>query len=171
MLVTPLPNPETVAALLDTTWRVAEAETARTESLDRKATSLVTFASVAVSLSATLGTTLAGAVGGRLGVAAYAAAIGLLIAAATIATRVLLPKEYLALGASYLSRFGTWSEIVKPPEQVRGETIQGLKRAIARERKANSRKANQIRLSLRLLLGGLSVIAFEALILGIRVLS
>jgi hypothetical protein len=82
-----------------------------------------------------------------------------------------IPKEYIALGASYLGRFGTWSEIVKPPEQVRGETIQGLKRAIARERKANSRKANQIRLSLRLLLGGLSVIAFEALILGIRVLA
>ncbi|MBA2568419.1 MAG: hypothetical protein H0V11_03635 [Actinobacteria bacterium] len=37
MLVTPLPNPETVAALLDTTWRVAEAETARTESVDPEA--------------------------------------------------------------------------------------------------------------------------------------
>ena len=36
-VVKPQPNPETVDALLDTTWRLAAAETARTDALDRKA--------------------------------------------------------------------------------------------------------------------------------------
>ena len=50
---------------------------------------------------------------------------------------VLLPREYLALGIDYLRRFPTWSEVLTPPEQVRGETMRGLVEAIARERVAN----------------------------------
>jgi hypothetical protein len=49
------PNPETVEALLDTTWRVADAEAARTDGLDRKLTSLATFASLLISVVAVLG--------------------------------------------------------------------------------------------------------------------
>jgi hypothetical protein len=55
MVVRPEPIPETVEALLDTTWRVAAPEGARTDALDRKAASLATFASLVLSLSATLG--------------------------------------------------------------------------------------------------------------------
>jgi anti-sigma factor RsiW len=50
----PRPNPKTVEALLDTTWRVAVAETGRTDSLDRKASTLATFSSLLASFTATL---------------------------------------------------------------------------------------------------------------------
>jgi hypothetical protein len=83
------------------------------------------------------------------------------------AVRVLLPKEHLILGIAYIQRFPTWSEILKPPEQVRGETMKGLVEAIARERDINRRKAVRVRYALVLLLAGLAVIVFEALILGI----
>jgi hypothetical protein len=53
--VRPRPNPETVETLLDTTWRVSADERARTESLERKASILATFASVVLSLTASLG--------------------------------------------------------------------------------------------------------------------
>ena len=56
MAVSPQPNSETVIALLDTAWRVADAEIARTDSLDRKASTLATFASLLTTLTATLGT-------------------------------------------------------------------------------------------------------------------
>lgn len=55
MSIAPHPNPQTVEALLDTTWRVADAEAARTDALDRKASTLATFASLLASLTATLG--------------------------------------------------------------------------------------------------------------------
>jgi len=56
------PNPATVEALLDTTWRMVAAETARTDGLDRKAATLATFASLLASLTATLGGQLTGSV-------------------------------------------------------------------------------------------------------------
>lgn len=52
-VVGPQPNPETVEVLLDTTWRVASAESGRTEGLDRKAATVATFASVVAALTAT----------------------------------------------------------------------------------------------------------------------
>ena len=55
MVVRPRINPETVEVLLDTTWRTASAETARTDAVDRKAATLATFASLLTSLTATLG--------------------------------------------------------------------------------------------------------------------
>ena len=54
-VIEPRPNPETVEALLDTTWRVAQTETARTDALDRKAATAASFASVLATLTATLG--------------------------------------------------------------------------------------------------------------------
>ena len=54
-VVAPRPNPETVEALLDASWRVAAAEAARTDAVDRKASSLATFASLVAALTATLG--------------------------------------------------------------------------------------------------------------------
>ena len=52
---TPHQNPDTVAALLDTTWRVAATESQRTDALDRKAATVSTFASVVAALTAALG--------------------------------------------------------------------------------------------------------------------
>ncbi len=54
-MIEPQPNPETVEALLDTTWRVAGIESERTDALDRKAAAVATFASVLATLTATLG--------------------------------------------------------------------------------------------------------------------
>ena len=54
-VVAPEPNPETVAALLDTTWRLTDAEAARTDALDRKAATIATFASLLSALTATVG--------------------------------------------------------------------------------------------------------------------
>jgi hypothetical protein len=51
----PQPDPETVSALLDTTWRVADIEVQRTDTLDRKAATVATFASVVAALTAALG--------------------------------------------------------------------------------------------------------------------
>jgi hypothetical protein len=171
MATTPSPNPQTVAALLDTTWRIAEAEDARTESLDRKATGLATFASVVVSLTATLGTRFLEEFDSVSAFGLYFLGLGLLGASVVMAVRVLLPKEHLTLGISYLRGFPTWSEILKPPEQVRGETMRGLAEAIARERDVNARKAKHVRVALLLLMAGLGAVVLEGLILGSREIS
>ncbi len=54
-VVEPQPNPETVEALLDTTWRMVASEAARTDALDRNASTVATFASLVATLTATLG--------------------------------------------------------------------------------------------------------------------
>lgn len=54
-MIEPQPNPETVEALLDTTWRLAGAETARTDALDRKAATIASFVSLVAALTATVG--------------------------------------------------------------------------------------------------------------------
>jgi len=161
----PEPNPETVAALLDTTWRMVAAEDSRTESLDRKAATLATFSSLVLSLVATLGVAqpaddLAWA---------FPVFVGALVALAlaiVASVRVLLPKEHITLGMAYLERFPKWSEILKAPEQVRGETMAGLIEAIALERVINRQKAHGVRRGFLLLLAGLALVAAHASILG-----
>lgn len=54
-MIEPQPNPETVEALLDTTRRLAGAETARTDALDRKAATVASFVSLVAALTATVG--------------------------------------------------------------------------------------------------------------------
>jgi hypothetical protein len=61
----------------------------------------------------------------------------------------------------------TWGEIRKPPEQVRGETMQGVLKAVARERRVNDRKAKTVRQAFVALLLGLALIAMEAGILAV----
>jgi hypothetical protein len=105
-MLEPRPNPATVEALLDTTWRMASVEGLRTNGLDRKAVSLAGFASVILSLTTTLGVSLlegleqswahAPAVGFHL------ASILVLVASVGLALKVLLPKELLTLGTPYL---------------------------------------------------------------------
>lgn len=166
MAIAPSPNPETVEALLDTTWRVAEAENARTEGLDRKATSIATFASLVATLTATLGGRFLSAYDEWWAFAIYVVGILLLASSVVVAVRVLIPKEHLTLGMEYLRRFPTWSELLKSPEVVRGETMKGLVVALGTERSINVRKARRVRRALQLLLAGLGAIVLEALILG-----
>lgn len=161
------PNPATVEALLDTTWRIAAAETSRTDVLDRKAATLATFASLLVTLAAALGDRFLRA-GGTWAAAAFSAGLLALVLSVGLGVRVLLPREYLTLGSAYIERFPTWAEIRKTPEQVRGETMQGLVAGIAHEREANDGKAEQLRIAFLLLFVGLVVLAAETATLGLR---
>jgi hypothetical protein len=164
MSLSPRPIPETVDALLDTTWRVAGAESAQTDALDRKAASLASFASLVLSLTAALGGRLVDAGETAWVFALYASGLTLLVAAIGVAVWVLLPKEQLMLGVAYLERFSMWSELLKPREQVQGTTMKGLIAAIVRERELNRRKANAVRWSFLLLLAGLAATAADAAI-------
>jgi hypothetical protein len=164
MALSPQPIPETVEALLDTTWRVAGAESAQTDALDRKAASLATFASLVLSLTAALGGRLVDANETAWVFALYAAGLALLVIAIGVAVWVLLPKEQLMLGTAYLERFPKWSELLKSREQVQGETMASLIALIALERRVNSRKANAVRWSFVVLAAGLAVTAADAAI-------
>lgn len=169
------PNPQTVEALLDTTWRIAASEDSRTDALDSKAAGLSGFAALVLSLTATLGSrifTVSDPGGVRQAtVALYVGGLLTLTLAIGLAVKALWPKERLALGMAYLERFPTWAEILKAPEQVRGETLQGLVRAIARERAVNKTKARAVRRAFAFLLGGLVLVAADASILAVEELS
>jgi hypothetical protein len=143
---------------------VAGAESAQTDALDRKAASLASFASLVLSLTATLGGRLVEAGETAWVFALYAGGLTLLVAAIGVAVWVLLPKEQLMLGVAYLERFSMWSELLKPREQVQGTTMKGLIAAIVRERELNRRKANAVRWSFLLLLAGLAATAADAAI-------
>jgi hypothetical protein len=162
MVVRPRINPETVEVLLDTTWRTASAETARTDALDRKAATLATFASLLTSLTATLGFRFLETTATLWAAAIFSLGLLALVLSVALAVVALLPREYLALGMAYLERFPTWSEIRKEPEDVRGDTMRGLIAAVAREREANDQKVKVVRYGLVSLLLGLVLIAGEA---------
>ncbi len=130
---------------LDTTWHLTASEATRTEALDRKSATLATFASLLTALTATLGLRVVEGKPSWWALTLFTGNLVLLGAAVGLAVVVLLPREYLALGIEYLRRFPTSSEIRKPPEQVRGETMRGLVEAIARERQANDSKARLVR--------------------------
>jgi len=162
MPIAPEPNPETVEALLDTTWRVAGVEGARTDALDRKAASLATFASLVLSLTAGLGGRLVSAHSAAWVFALFALGLLLLVVAIGCSVWVLLPKEQLMLGVAYLERFTKWSEILKSRTQVQGETMAGLIEAIALERRVNRSKARAVQIAFLTLLLGLAVTAADA---------
>lgn len=168
MAIAPELNPQTVEALLDTTWRMADGEADRTDGLDRKASSVATFSSLVLSLTATLGGRLLEASGAAWTFGLYVFGLVALIASLACAVRALLPKEHIALGMAYLERFPKWSEIRKAPEQVGGETMRGVLQTIARERRINEAKARSVRWAFGLLLIGLGFVAIEASILGAR---
>ena len=91
----------------------------------------------------------------------FSAGLLALVGSTGFAVAALLPEEYITLGLAALRRFPTWSEILKPPEQIRGETMRTLIEAIATERKANRRKALSVRRAFGLLALGLALLAFE----------
>jgi hypothetical protein len=166
-VVEPQPNPETVEALLDTTWRVAQTEAARTDALDRKAATVATFASILATLTATLGVRFVEHFSAWWAVLMFSLGLLAFLGSVGSAIRALFPREYLTLGISYLERFPTWSEIRKSPTEVRGTTMRGVVEAVARERKGNHLKAETVRSSFALLLVGLVLIAAEAATLAV----
>lgn len=114
--------------------RIAGAEASRTDSLDRKASTLATFSSLLTSLTATLGVRFVEEAGAIWAVIVFCLGLAVLVVSVALAVRALLPTEYLTLGTAYLERFATWGEILKPPERVQGDTIRTLVEAVARER-------------------------------------
>jgi hypothetical protein len=162
----PQPNPATVEALLDTTWRLTGSEASRTDALDRKSATLATFAALLTALTATLGLRFVEDKPVWWALTLFTSALAMLGTAVVLAVIVLLPREYLTLGIDYLRRFPTWSEILKTPEQVRGETMRGLIEAIAREREANDAKARIVRWAYLALAAALVLTIAEAVTLG-----
>ena len=167
MTTTPRPNAVTVEALLDTTWRLTSAEAARTDALDRKASTLATFAGLVVSLTATLGLRFVDEVRAEWSVVLFLGGLASLMAAVGFAIYALLPREYLMLDMDYIRRFPTWSQIFEPPEVVRGETMQGLIVALASERDLNRAKAEHVRRAFIALGVGLLLVAAEATTLAV----
>jgi heme A synthase len=155
------PNPETVSTLLDTTWRLAAAEAARTDAIDRKASTVATFASLVAALTATLGITFVTELQAWWALALFIGGLGALVASVVCAVWALWPREYLTLGIAYIRRFPTWHEVLKHPSQVQGETMRTLVEAIARERLTSDGKLAWLRRSFVLLLIGLLFIAVE----------
>jgi hypothetical protein len=158
----PAVRPETVEALLDTTWRLAAAEQARREGVNQKASSLATFASLILSVTATLGTRLIDRGDEWWVLALYLSSLASLIGAVALAILVLLPRAHLALGTAYLERFPEYSEVSKPPEQARGETMKGLVVSIRTLRELNDRNAIRVFVAFLLLLAGLGLVSVEA---------
>jgi hypothetical protein len=160
-VVEPRPNPETVEALLDTTWRLASAEAARTDALDRKAATVSTFASLVAALTATLGIRFVEEIDANWAFVLFVLGLGVLLASVAASVRALWPREYATIGAAYMRRFPTWGEILKAPEQVRGETMRTLVEAVIRERAVSDGKLIWLRWSFGLLLVGLALTAAE----------
>jgi hypothetical protein len=146
-------------------------ETGRTDALDRKASTVATFASLVTTLTATLGPRFIEQFGTSWALTLFITGLGALAFSVVMAVVALFPREYLSLGIAHLQRFPTWSEIRKPVAQVRGETMRGLVEAVSREREVNARKAGWVRWSFVRLLSGLVLIAAEAATLAIRMVS
>jgi len=161
-------NPETVEALLDATWQMTANEAARTDALDRKASTIATFASVLIALVGTLGLPFVDAAHTWWAVSLFTASLLVLLAAVVLSIVALFPREYLTLGMDYLRRFPTWSEVIKRPEEVRGETMHGLIGALGRERETNHAKAQLVKWSYAVLAGGLVLSAVQAVTLAVR---
>lgn len=171
MAVGPKINSETVQVLLDTTWRISADERAWTESLDRKASTLATFASVVLSLTASLGAGFLAAFDEPWAFALYVLGLLALIGSVFLAIRVLLARERVSFGLEYVRRFPMWSELLKPAEQVRVETMGTLIEALAEERRANRFKTRRVRRAFQLLLVGLAFVVLQASILGAKELT
>jgi len=159
-------NPATVAAHLDTAWRIVGAEQVRREGLERTASSIATFSSVVISLSVALGVKLAN-VAGAFGPVLYGIALAALLASVGAALWVLLPRPYDTLGLSYVERFPSWSEITKPTMNVQGETIRGLVATVRSSQERNQANAGRVFWALVLLMIGVSLLAVEAVMLAI----
>lgn len=151
------PNAETVEAVLDTAWRAANAEASHTDSLDRKAASVATFAALASTIAA------ARVDRGESHVAVVLFIVGLsvLVAAVAAAVWALLPKERRFLGLAYLESLTRWPQLMRNATEVRGDLAVTLCGTVIVERAANRRKTLAVRTAFMLLCLGLALIAAE----------
>ena len=152
-----------MAALLDITWRTVDAESARREGINGKASSLASFAAVVLSLTATLGREFLRLEDGWQ-LALYTLSLLSLVAALGVAVWALLPQKRQVFGAAYLASFPEWSQIVKAPELVQGEAMRGLLAGLKTDRELNHRNAQRVFAGFVLLGAGLLAVALEALI-------
>ena len=129
---------------------------------------MATFASVLATLTATLGVRFVEKLQTWWALAFFLLGLGAFVGSVGLAVAALLPREYLTLSAAYLERMPTWSEIRKPPEDVRGAALRSLVRAITRERRANDEKTRAVRWSFATLLVGLVLIGVEAATLAVE---
>jgi hypothetical protein len=166
--VSPQPNPETVATLLDTAWRVADVELSRTGSVDRRAATLATFASLLTTLTATLGTQFLERIEETWATAVYCGGLAALTLSVALSVKALLPGEFATLDTESVRRLPSWSQILKAPGEVRGELLGALVISIGRERQANVTRARAVRHALLLLVFGLVLIAVEAATLAVE---
>jgi hypothetical protein len=164
--VAPQLNPATVAALLDITWRTVEAESARREGINGKASALASFAAVVLSLTATLGGEFA-RLEDSLQLALYLVSLAALVGSLAVAVWTLLPQKRQVFGTSYLVRFPEWSQIVKTPEEVQGEAMTGLIMSLERDRELNHRNAQRVFSGFILLAVGLCAVALQAVLAAI----
>jgi hypothetical protein len=160
-------NAATVEVLLENAWRIAAAEEARRDQINGKSTSLVAFSSVVVSLTASLGGGLLDRADSVWAFALFLVSLISLVGAIGVALFVLLPRERLTFSTSYIRALPSWGEVSKSPDQVRGETMQGLVRMVERERAINHRNARQTFLAFVLLFFGLLFMTAEAVAEGI----
>src|SRR3990172_94206 len=93
----PQPNPETVAALLDTTGRMADAESARTDALDRKAATVATFAAALGAFTSVFGITSVERFHAWWSLCPFVATLMALVGSLVSAVAVLWPREYATL--------------------------------------------------------------------------
>jgi hypothetical protein len=161
------PNAATLEILLETMWRVVDAEAARHDRIEGKATALASFASLVLSLTATLGTQLLETLAEVWAFVLYVLGLGSLAASVGVAIVVLLPRARVGFAAAHLRRFPQWSEITKPPEQVRGETLQGLVAMLDSERALNHRNARLVFAAFVLLFAGLVLVTIEAVAVAV----
>ena len=159
-------NPATVAVLLDITWRTVDAESARREGINGKASSLASFAAVVLSLTATLGREFLD-LEDTWQLVLYTVSLLALVAALAVAVWALLPQKRQVFGASYLARFPEWSQISKAPELVQGEAMRGLLAGLESDRELNHRNARRVFVGFVLLAVGLFAVAVEAMIAAI----
>ena len=96
------------------------------------------------------------------------AGIAALTCSLACAVRMLWPVEYISLRTPYIRRFTTWDTILRSPADVRDDTMKNLVEVIAGERSVNDRKTQWLRLSLALLVAGLTLISTAGVILGIE---
>lgn len=168
-VVEPRIDPDTVAALLDTAWRVAQTESQRTDSLDRKTATLASFASILVSIAVISAGSLADTSLPSLGrvaiVTVLVAAIVLLTSAVAVSVIALLPREHTGLGTSYVRDLPMWRQVRKGHVTAKGEALLGVVTAVVQERRINDHKTRLVRLALALLLTGVVLIAAEGLTL------
>jgi hypothetical protein len=155
-------NSATVEVLLDTAWRIAASEDTRRDQINGKATSLVSFSAVVVSLTASLGGGLLDQADSGWALGLFLASLSALVGAVGVAIFVLLPRELLTFSTAHVRALPDWPEITKSPDQVRGETMQGLVRMVERERTINQRNARQTFIAFILLFVGLLLVTAQA---------